>query len=445
MKTVWFSIIVLSLVPSGALAQSGIPRAYPTADPEVKPLPAVLSEPIPPGSLQAAPQLPVALAELEAMAQANNPTLAQAAARVEAARGQWVQVGLWSNPSGGYAAAEVGDNGTAGQQGGFVSQEVSMGGKLRLNRAVAAQEIRIAEQQFEAQRYRVLNDVRISFYDVLIAQRRVEISQQLGKVGEQALEAVDKFLRAKEASRVDLLQARIETSSAQILSQNAQNDYIAAWRRLAAVVGVPNLQPAPLNGDLQADIPEISFDDALHRLLATSPEMAAAQASVARAQKAVDRARAEPVPNVDLEAQVQHDNSTGFGMANIQIGLPVPVFNRNQGGIRRAQAELAAAQGDVQRLQLDLQNRLATVYQRFANTKQQVTEYRERILPDAQSSLEMVTNGYRQGEFGYLMLLTSQRTYFQTNLAYLESLRELRQSTVAIEGLLLTGSLENRD
>ena len=71
-------------------------------------------------------------------------------------------------------------------------------------------------------------------------------------------------------------------------------------------------------------------------------------------------------------------------------------------------------------------------------------KYADEILPNAQTSLELVTAGYRQGEFNYVTLLTSQRTFFQVNLAYVEAIRELRSAAVAIEGNLLGDSLQQR-
>jgi cobalt-zinc-cadmium efflux system outer membrane protein len=63
-------------------------------------------------------------------------------------------------------------------------------------------------------------------------------------------------------------------------------------------------------------------------------------------------------------------------------------------------------------------------------------------LPNAKSSLELVRDGYQAGEFGFLNLLVAQRTYSQTNLAYVEALRELWSAAVEIRGLLLNNSLE---
>jgi outer membrane protein, heavy metal efflux system len=89
--------------------------------------------------------------------------------------------------------------------------------------------------------------------------------------------------------------------------------------------------------------------------------------------------------------------------------------------------------------------RLAEVFQQYTTALYQVEKYTRDILPKAQASLTLTTSGYRQGEYGYLSLLMAQRTYFQTNLIYLDALRELRTAATAIEGNLLSGSLQAGD
>jgi cobalt-zinc-cadmium efflux system outer membrane protein len=153
------------------------------------------------------------------------------------------------------------------------------------------------------------------------------------------------------------------------------------------------------------------------------------------------RAQAEPVPNFDVQASTQYDAATEDQIASVQIGLPVPVFNRNQGNIRRTAAELTAARAEVSRIELDLQNRLSTAFERYANARQQVEIYSRQILPNARRSLEMMAAAYRGGDYSYIDLLTAQRTFFETSVTYLEALGDLQQSRVAIDGLLLSGGL----
>lgn len=391
-----------------------------------------------PGRHQAAG---LTLPDLEQMALQNNPTLSQAQAAVQAARGIWEQVGLYPNPVIGYSGGEIGNDGRAGQQGGFVGQEFVTGGKLRLNRQAACQEVIRLQQELAAQQFRVLTDVQTSFYDVLVAQRTVDTTDRLVKIAEQGVQAAEALLKAKEASRADLLQARVEANTARILLENARNRHQGAWRRLAAVVAMPDMAPEQLAGNVEDTGPPLRWEDALSRVLSESPELAAAAAQVQAAQWVTQRARVEWVPNVGVQAIVQHDNASGDDIAGLQVALPLPLFNRNQGNIVAADARLVAAQRNVERVRLSLQRRLAEVFRRYASAGQQVEKYRGTILPDAKETLDLVKAGYQQGEFSYLNLLTVQRTYFQSNLAYLESLLQLKSAQVQIEGLLLSDSL----
>jgi len=398
-------------------------------------------ERLPTPELQSAPRSGMGLADFEGLALGNNPTLRQAAANVQAARGRWLQVGLYPNPIGGYVGTEIGNEGRAGQQGSFISQELVTGGKLRLNREIASQEIRRLEAEAAAQRGRVLNDVRIYFFEALVAQRGVELAGELVRIGEQGADTANRLLQAKEVSYVDVLQASVELETARLQGVNARNRQLSTWRRLAVVVGVPQMQPVILAGQVDRLSPPIAWEDAVAKLIAQSPELAAAQIRINRARSAAQRAGVQSVPNVNVQAMVQHDNATTDDIVSVQIGMPIPVLNRNQGGIQQTQAELIASCANAERVALMLQSRLAVVFEAYTNARNQAEAYSTRVLPSARRSLDIVNGGYRQGEFNFLTLLTAQRTYFQANVAYLSAISELRRSEAMIEGLMLSDSL----
>lgn len=384
------------------------------------------------------------LEQLEQMALGANPAVATAGARVQALRGKWLQVGLAPNPTIGYVGGEIGNDGAAGQQGGFVGQQFITGGKLGLNRAVVEQEILKAEQDWAAIQQRVLTDVRIGYYDVLISQRRMDLTRDLVGVSEQAVEASKALLKAKEVSEVGVLQTEVEAQTAQILARRARNENEAAWRRLSSVLGRPDLAPQRLAGELREAESSLNWDEQLQRLVTESPEAAAAVAELQRARWALDRAYAQVKPDVNVQVAVQYDNATGDTISGVQVGLPIPLWNKNQGGIQQAQSEIAAAERDIERVELGLRRRLATAFQTYQDASFQVTKYSNDILPKAQQTFDLVSRGYKAGEVGYLDMLTAQRTYFQTNLAYVESLRELWRSRLRIDGLLLDGSLDEQ-
>lgn len=389
------------------------------------------------------PASDLTLLDLEGMALQSNPAVAQAAALVRAAQGHWVQVGLPPNLVLGYSGQQLGSNGEAEQQGVFIGQEFLTGKKLQLNRQVACWEIQKAQRELESVRLRVLTDVRVGHYDVLIAQRRRELAAELVRISIQGVEAAEALFRSEEVSEADPLRARVEADTARILLQNSINQHHESWRRLTAVLGMPEMGLQRIDGELDAHELAISWEDQLERVLTESPEMAAALATVEAARWSVQRAYAEVVPNLDVQAVIQDDRGTGSTNGNLQVSMPIPLWNRNQGGIRKARAEATAASQHVDRLALNLQSRLASVFQRYESANNQVEQYsRPRgIIENSEKTLELIRTGYQSEEFGVLDFLTAQRTYFQTNLAYLDSLRELWFSVTEINGLLLQDSL----
>ena len=386
----------------------------------------------------------LSLADLEGMALQNNPTLARATARMNVARGKQTQAGAYPNPVVGYHATEIGNLGTAGQQGGFISQRFVTAGKLRLDQAIAGREIDETHFQFHAQEQRILSDVRVRFYDAKVAQLRVELTTELARVGDQLVKSTQKLVEGRQGTENDFLQSEIRADEAQILLDNARNQHTEAWRRLAAVVGVPLMPMTPLAGELDVDLPNYDWDRCYAMVLGGNPVMNAARARVDRARIVIQRARKEPYPNVDLSISHRHHNVSSDNVTNIQVGIPIPVFDKNYGNIQSAEAEWVAACNEVKRIELDLQDQLAVAYRRFANARQQADRYSVRMVPRANRSLQIVSNAYEMGQVEYQTLLTAQQTYLQVNLSYLDSLLELRTAASIIEGQLLTDSLAAR-
>ncbi len=190
-------------------------------------------------------------------------------------------------------AQDIGEEDTAGQHGGFVSQEFVTGGKLRLNRAVGAREVQERQLLFDAQQLRVLSDVRLRFYDALVAQRQVELSDELARLSDQSSEASGQLFEGQQISQSDLLQAQIDAEEAGILARQARNRHAESRRRLAAVVGIDELQLGALSGNLEDEIPNYEWEATYARVLSLSPTLAASQMRIERARLALARAARE--------------------------------------------------------------------------------------------------------------------------------------------------------
>ena len=383
---------------------------------------------------------------LEQMAMANNPAIAQAAARIRALQGKCLQVGLPPNPTVGYLGSEIGNEGAAGQQGGFVGQEFVTAGKLQKNRAIVAAEINRAQQQLAAMQRRVQTDVRKGYYTALLAQRRQQLAESLVRVSADAAAASKSLYEAEEIPLAGLLQTEVQQQNALILLRTSQNGVAQAWRQLSTLVGGTGvggsgLPVQPLDGDISLLPASLDWQNQLIRLQSESPEIAAAMADVDRARRALNRACVESVPNINTQVSVQYDDATDYTVTGVQIGFALPIWNRNQGGIRQARAEISEAARNVERIELDLNRRLADAFRQYSDAEITASTYANDILPRAQRTFDLVQQGYTEGEVGYLDLLAAQRTYSQTNLAYLDALGMLWQNYVQIDGLLLDESL----
>lgn len=437
--TLVIRIFALLLAFSATAAARAQDAGYSLANPFPPP-----TAPLPPTRQpeSAHPGVPVVtFDQLIATAMACNPTLAQSRRRIQALQGNQVQVGLAPNPVVGYTGDEIGADGKAGFQGMLVAQEIVTAGKLGLNRAVVGREIAMAYADLQMQSRRVQNDVTAAAYAVLAARRRLDLADELVHIGDKGESLAEHLFEGKEVSRVDVLQARIEANAARLLRENAGNESRAAWQSLAALSGVPEMASVPLEDRLEMNLPWLDWDASLSRLLAGSPELVRARAAVERARCDVARQVAGRVPNLELAAGVQQDMATEETVAAAGIAIPLQLFDRNQGNIRRARADLSAALHEVRRIELLLQERLADAFKEYRNAYQRVGLYQSRILPDAKEGLALTQEGYAQGELGYLELLTSQRTYFHANLDYVDALKQLQVGATRIEGMLLAGAL----
>ena len=335
----------------------------------------------------------------------------------------------------------AGHAGQAGQQGAFVSQEFITAHKRQLRQGVAEQQIAAAEQQWAAQQFRVLSDVRVLCYRILIAEQRIEVLEQLLSVAERAVNRAQILLRGGEGPRSDYLEAQIVAERNRLELQRAHLRKEQLWRALAAVVGVPAIDPPQLVGTLDDALPRLDWDETRNRLISSSPLLTVAAAEVERTWREVELARAEVVPNVDLSLSVQRDNATRDTIASVTAGLPLPLWNRNQGEIRRAAAENVAAHENLRRLELNLQRQLSEEFLNYQNSRLSADRFAVTILPQARQNVELDLRGFEAGEVSYLELFTAQRILYQANLDYIDSLEQLWTSVQRIDNLLLGGSL----
>ena len=362
-----------------------------------------------PGRAQtpASEQKTITLEELQQMALQNNPTFAQSAANIQAAEGRKKQSGLYPNPTVGYQGEQIrGGSFHGGEQGFFVQQDIVLGGKLGLNRKIFDQELKQAETEAEEQKLRVVTNVRMSYIQALAAQQTLELRQNLSKLADDAVETSHQLANVGQADAPDVLESEVEAQQAQLAVTMAEQNQQRVWKALAAVVGNPRLPLMKLEGKLE-DTPPVNADELVEKIVNESPAVRIAELGVKRAEAALARAKREPIPDLQLRGGMQQNgellsepNGRPVGLQGFaDVGVRIPIFNRNQGNIATAKADAERAKREVERVKLVLRERAASVVQNYTFSQTAVDRYKNQMIPRAQKAYEMYAKKYQENGF----------------------------------------------
>jgi outer membrane protein, heavy metal efflux system len=120
--------------------------------------------------------------------------------------------------------------------------------------------------------------------------------------------------------------------------------------------------------------------------------------------------------------------------------MPVPVWNRNQGNIRTAKAELGVAIQTVGQTENELAARAAAAYQIYAAARERAEVYRAELIPRAEETYKLSMIAFKGGQFEYLRVIQAQRTIAEARLERNRSLGEAWRAAAELSGLLLEES-----
>ena len=398
----------------------------------------------------ASEQKTITLEELQQMASENNPTFAQSAANIQAAEGKKKQSGLYPNPTVGYQGEQIrGGSFHDGEQGFFVQQDIVLGGKLGLNRKIFDQELKQAETEADEQKLRVVTNVRMSYVQALAAQQTLELRHNLSKLADDAVETSHQLANVGQADAPDVLESEVEAQQAQLAVTMAEQNQQRIWKALSAVVGNPRLPLMRLEGKLE-DTPPVNADELVEKIVNESPAVRIAEIGVKRAEAALVREKREPIPDLQLRGGLQQNgellsepSGRPVGLQGFaDVGVRIPIFNRNQGNIATAKADAERAKREVERVKLVMRERAATVVQNYTFSQSAVDRYKNQMIPRAQKAYEMYTKKYQDMATAYPQVLIAQRTLMHLEVSYINALESFATSSLSLQSYLLTDGLE---
>lgn len=369
----------------------------------------------------------------------NNPEVRASSRRIDAATGRAYQAKLWSNPELTLSAEDWPTGG-----GGFsdakklvgVAQTVPYPGKKKLDKGIGTAGVRVTEADLNLRRLELVRDVKVTFFQVLAAERLVAVSGELVKVAESSAATARKRVAAGAAADQEQLRAEIPWEQARTELSGFERELVAARQTLAMLLGRPDLKEAPVSGVLAETASLAMLDQGLEQWMGTHPSVIAVRTSRERAELELRRARLEPYPDVRFGLSGGQDSGRGGSIVQFGLSLPLPIIDRSKGKKQEAQANVAIAEADSAGIEQRLLRAWGTASQRLRTAVEQVANYRERILPKANEALRLVQTGFEQGKFGFIDLLDTQRTTAEVRLAYQQKLLELNVAQAELEALL---------
>jgi outer membrane protein TolC len=389
-------------------------------------------------------QPPLSLQDLKKFAQDNNPTLIQARAQIDGEKGKALQAGLFPNPAIAYNGDLMGLRaaGAGEWQGGLLQQDVILGGKLRFSRLKYLARADAARQQAQAQAYRVANDVTMHYFRTLAALERLRMQNEFLKSTRDRWITVREMLNLGQANQADKHFANVALEEQNLKVLEAENDLSLAWENLTSAVGT-DLPYRKLGGTLESTPQDLEWQTLLDRLMKDSPQLKEAREKLRSDEITVRRERRQKIPNLALQGGGGYDQLDGGFAARANLGVTnIPLFDRNQGTVQQALADLSRQRAQIKLIELQLRCALAKEYAKYTTASQHVEAYKKVIIPESQSRYSLLLKSYADTRVDWPEVLEAQRDYLRQRLCYIDHLLALRESETVLNGFLLTGALE---
>jgi len=236
-------------------------------------------------------------------------------------------------------------------------------------------------------------------------------------------------------SPLEETKARIVWAGVRIEKKQAVQALAAARTQLALRWGskLPRFEKAI--GNLE-EVQPIPPKGELIRFLLDHPDLMRWEPMITRRQAELDAAKTKRIPDLTAQGGVQYfkeDDETAFLLG---LSLPLPLSDRNQGGILAARHRIGKARAEQRVAELNVYDTLAEVYRSLSNAYIEVTDLTKDVLPGARDAFNATRQAYRKGKVDYLKVLDSQRTLFAARSRYIQALSAYRKSQADLEGLI---------
>jgi len=385
------------------------------------------------------PEGAIALHDALAAALLRNPDLAAFSWEIRVREARALQAGLLPNPE---LALEVENIGGSGDFNGAdqaettiaLGQLIELGGKRMKRRRVAELDAALAGWDYEVRRIDVFADVARAFVELLAAQERLRLTDELLGLADKSLDSVTLQVQAGAASPVERTRAEVTRATQALERRSAEAELAASRARLAATWGGRKSLYDEAVGDLFAVAAPPTREEITQRLDA-NPELARWVQEIELREAIVELEDAQRIPDPVAGVGVRRFEESNDTALVFGVSMPLQIFDRNQGARLAARRDLSKARHQRMALEVSVQTAVEIVIQDLAASYHEVVTLREQVLPKAERAYRDVRHGYLRGLFRYLDVLDAQRSLFELRSRELDALETYHSAVAEVERL----------
>ncbi len=341
--------------------------------------------------------------------------------------------GLLANPTVSYTRE---DAGLGVDDFLLVTQELPVRGRVGLLGEAAEQAVTAAEARADADLLAFETRLRLAFADLLLAQERLQAQER----ALSELNLLVDVLRAREeqgeGSRFDRIRAEREVADIETDLETVAIDRLTAQARLGSFFA-PGFGSATVTagGRLTDGRPYPGLETLLAQAVAGRSDLRAL--TLTQAQWALERQAAERLrlPGAAVTAGLKRtgppmERESGYA---VSANVAVPLFNRGQAQVARAEAAQGRTDAERQALRIRIESEVRVAHAAATHYRELAERYRSSSVEPASELASIATAGYEEGAYGILELLDAHRVTLDTELRLLELSVAARRAAIALD------------
>ncbi len=324
-----------------------------------------------------------------------------------------------------------------------ISQEFLTAGKRGKRLQVAVKELESFERQEDNSARLLAEDVKVSFYDFLLAEKRVELAKRSIALNSQLHDIAKQRFDAGDIPELEVSLARVEVARSEGRKAEAERELYPTKSRLLTLMGLPATERTDFSGALEGTAFTKGLEELKGKALSTRPDLKGLEAEKSKGEAETALARAERFPNITVGIGYQRENSaidvsgeeikSRDNLIAMKLSVPIPLFDRNQAGIREARAKKESAESRYGFARLAVEREVEAAYARLTAAEKSLAIYAKEIIPQLEENLKLVQEAYRLGEVGILTVIEEQKKFFEVHDGYLTALHDRQTALVKLE------------